>query len=177
MSTLADRALEVARMEYVAGVRGGEPPFAKYRGTRVDEYQRSVGLQVPEDPAHPGFFWCAAGVYWCFQRAQLLIASECKGLTLPNRCPRTAGALHMWQFATQACQTQSPSPGCVFVLNRGGGRGHVGFVQQVEYGGVLTTIEPDTSNSELSAIGDAWGRHEWNPADGKRGVLVGYLTF
>lgn len=170
MTSLPLVALDIARGEWIAGVRGGAPPFAKYRGTRVDEYQRAVGLPVPPNPTVPGFFWCAAAVYWTLARAS-------EALSIPNPCPKTAGALRLWQFAPHACQTASAHAGCVFVLDRGGGRGHVGFVQSVANGGVLTTIEPDTANHELSATGDAWGRHDWDPAEGKRGALVGYLDF
>jgi hypothetical protein len=96
----------------------------------------------------------------------------------PVPCPRTAGALHLWELAPLTARTQLPAPGDVFVLDRGKGRGHVGFVVTASPGGnVIGTIEPDTSSSS-SATGDAWGEHPfWSPTDGARGKLVGYLNF
>jgi hypothetical protein len=172
MSALSAKALEIARGELAAGIRGHElPMWGRFRGLRVDEYQRAVSLPLAPNPQLQGFPWCAAGVHWCFDGAA-------RELGLPNPCPRTGGALKMWDAAQDAHGTHSPSPGDVFVLDRGGGgHGHVGFVELVEAGGVLTTVEPDTGNRALSATGDAWGRHTWDPAEGARGVLLGFLTF
>lgn len=171
MTDLAAKALEIARGELAAGVQGHQlPMWGRFRGLRVDEYQRSVALPLAPNPQLQGWPWCAAAVFWCFETARA-------ALNIPNPCPRTGGALKLWHLAPDACRTQQPAPGDVFVLDRGEGRGHVGFVELVEDGGALTTIEPDTSNHALSATGDAWGRHTWSPADGTRGALVGFLRF
>lgn len=171
MSALADKALELARAEIAAGVCGHQlPMWGRFRGLRVDEYQRGVGLPLAPNPQLQGFPWCAAAVHYLYECAA-------KALEVPNPCPRTGGALKMWELSPEACRTQQAAPGCVFVLDRGEGKGHVGFVESVADDGSLTTLEPDTANRALSASGDAWGRHKWNPADGTRGRLVGYLQF
>jgi hypothetical protein len=178
MSALSDRVLLAAQQELAKGIRGGVKPFARFRGTRVDEYQRAVGLPLAPNPTIPGFQWCASAVYTLFSEqvtAMNIEASTWSGV-LTNPCPRTGSALHLWRNAT-AHQTQSPSPGCVFVLDRGGGHGHVGFVEQALSPFVLTTVEPDTS-SDMSPTGDSWGRHVgWN-TNGRHGMtLLGYLVF
>jgi hypothetical protein len=184
LSALSDRVLLAAQQELAKGVRGGVKPFARFRGTRVDEYQRAVGLPVPPNPTVPAFPWCAAAVYTLFSEAVTAMNIEASthlvdGLgsgVLTNPCPRTGSALHLWRNAT-AHQTSQASPGCVFVLDRGGGHGHVGFVEQALSPFVLTTVEPDTS-SDMSPTGDSWGRHVgWN-TNGRHGMtLLGYLQF
>lgn len=171
MSALGLKALDYARLQLDTGVRGGIlPMWGRFRGLRVDEYQRAVGLPVPPNSQLQGFPWCAAAIYWTFQEAA-------HDLGVPNPCPKTGGALKMWDAAQDMYGTHQPAPGCVFVVDRGGGKGHVGFVELVEPGGLIATLEPDTSNHALSATGDCWGRHVWSPADGARGVLLGYLAF
>lgn len=169
MSALSLAALAVAQAELAAGVRGGVAPFARFRGLRVDEYQRAVRLPLPPDPTVEGNPWCAAAVYWCFERA----VEDAGDVYVP--CPRTAGALHLWDSAPAAARVQEPEPGAVFVLDRGKGRGHVGFVLTAS-DHAITTVEPDTANTTLSATGDAWGQHLWSPADGVRGTLLGYMV-
>lgn len=173
MSALGLAALAVAQSELASGIHGGGAPWGRFRGPRVDDYQRAVGLALPADISLEGHPWCAAGVYWCFREAAKGVATQ-----LPaNPCPRTPGALHMWDTSPLTARRQLAAPGDVFVLNKGKGRGHVGFVLAVSPDGkTLTTIEPDT-NAAGSTTGDAWGQHLWQPGDGARGQLVGYLEF
>jgi hypothetical protein len=161
--------LAAAQGELAAGIRGGVLPFARFRGLRVDEYQRAVGLPLPPDMTEEGFPWCASAIY-------TLCEEEAQRLGVPNLCPRTGGALHLWDTAPAGCKTDTPEPGAIFVLDRGHGKGHVGVVESAS-GAFITTVEPDTSNTSLSATGDAWGSHTWSPADRARGVLLGYLVF
>jgi len=154
-------ALAIAQKELAAGVRGGNP--VRFASPRIMEYLHSVGIASPAP-------WCAAAVHWCF-----MMAAEDAGL--PNPCPRTGGALRMWELSPLKARTQLPAPGDVFVLDKGKGHGHVGFVLTASPDGrTLTTVEPDT-NSAGSTTGDAWGTHLWAPADGMRGKLVGFLDF
>ena len=171
MSALSLAALAVAQNDLAAGVRGHEMPnWGRFRGLRVDEYQRTVGLPLPPNPQLQGWPWCASAVYTCFHEAA-------GPLNVPNPCPRTGGAIKMWGSSPPACYFREPQPGAVFVLDHGDGHGHVGFVEAVNADGTITTVEPDTTNHDLSTTGDAWGRKTWNPADGRRGQLVGYLVF
>jgi len=178
VSALALAALAVAQGELAKGVRGGGPGWGRFRGIEVDAYQRSVGLALSPNPKVEGHPWCAAGVYACFEQACSHVDIAADGATeTPNPCPRTAGALHMWDTSPLTARTQLPEPGAVFVLDHGKGKGHVGFVSAVSPDGLtITTVEPDT-NASGSTTGDAWGEHLWAPADGARGRLVGYLVF
>jgi hypothetical protein len=184
MSALSDRVLLAAQQELAKGVRGGVKPFARFRGTRVDEYQRAVGLPVPPNPTVPAFPWCASAVYTLFSEAVTAMNIEAStqlvdGLgsgVLMNPCPRTGSALHLWQKAT-AYQTQQASPGSIFVMSRGAGKGHVGWVVSVDARGLLSSVEPDSS-SAASPTGDGWASHVgWDPNARHNMTLVGFLNF
>ena len=162
-------ALVIARGELAKGVRGGAPGWAKFRSARIDDYMRSVGLVPHLNPEQEGWPWCAAAIHFCFALATPDGAA--------NLCPRTAGAIHMWDTSPVASRRQLPAPGDVFVLDRGKGRGHVGFVTSVSPDGkTISSLEPDTSSSS-SAAGDSWGEHFWRPDEQARGRLLGYLEF
>lgn len=137
-----------------------------------------VGLKPHEDREQEGYPWCAAAVHACFNAAvadAAYTADPMQTYVPDNPCPRTAGALHLWELAPLTARTQLPAPGDVFVLDRGKGRGHVGFVASVSPDGQsITSCEPDT-NAAGSTTGDAWGERFWRPSDGVRGRLVGYL--
>ncbi|MFT3765686.1 MAG: CHAP domain-containing protein [Minicystis sp.] len=125
--------------ESQVGVR--ENPPNSNRGTEVDAYQRAVGNPL-------GVAWCAAFVYWCFDRAA-------KQLGADNPVVRTGGCLLHWQKArsqgvraiTAQQAADDPSlvqPGHIFIMDHGNGLGHTGFVQRVR-GGLLDTIEGNTN--------------------------------
>lgn len=185
MSTLSLAALAIARDQLAAGVRGGQP--ARFRGPEVDVYLASVGLHVGQpdgidksEGPFPGHPWCAAFVYWCFEQA---VEADKTGIAI-NPCPRTAGALHLYERAPLKARVALPAPGDVFVLSHGGGKGHVGFCEAVSPDGQwLTTIEGDTFRTLAEAYdagdpaarsGDCVGQHTWRN-DGSRGVLLGWL--
>jgi hypothetical protein len=182
VSLLSEKALSLAQQEFYRGVRGGVTPYGRFRGARVDEYLKSVGLMPnPRELGAQGWPWCASFVYFCFRNAAASLMDPTRPGTTPNTCPRTASALHLWQNAP-AFQTQSPSPGDVFVLGRGEGKGHTGIVESLSTGEagelLLTSIEGDTSNALEDATGDAVGRHvAWDPEKRPGFTLVGYLTF
>lgn len=165
-------ALSVAQQELAKRVQGGLYPYGRFRSPDIDGYMTLVGLPPAADKGATGHPWCAAAVYWCFEQASAYVPGEGPA---PNPCPRTAGALHMWDQSPLSSRRQLAAPGDVFVLDRGKGRGHVGFVLTVSPDGqTLTTVEPDTSSAS-SAAGDAWGTHLWQPREEARGRLVGYL--
>lgn len=121
-----------------------EPPGSN-RGPQVDAYLRSAGL----DPAAGSFAWCAAFVYWCFDQA-------CQRLGRPNPAVKTAGVLNHWRGAGRKGvpllrhdeAMADPSrirPGSLFVYSTGGGFGHIGLVEEVRPGR-LVTIEGNTND-------------------------------
>lgn len=138
-SPLLAKAVQVAATQ--VGVR--EDPRRANRGPQVDAYVRSVGLDVRE--AHP---WCAAFVYWCFERAAERVRSE-------NPLPRTGSVLEQWtrgpahgarHLAGEDAATDPflVKPGFLFVIDAGRGRGHMGLVERAGPG-TLVTIEGNTN--------------------------------
>lgn len=167
MSALGLAALAVAQADLVAGVRGGQP--GRFESPEVAARLAAVGLDRPAP-------WCAAEVFHCFEVAcSTPDVDDVRGLSVPNPCPRTASALHLWELAPLQCRTQLPAPGDVFIVDHGQGRGHCGIVATVSPDGQsITSVEGDT-NAAGSSTGDAMGEHFWKPSDGARGRLVGYL--
>ncbi len=127
MTDFTKKLIDVALAE--VGVR--EVPENSNRGPRVDQYLQSVRLN-PTDGSYP---WCAAFVYWCYDKAD----SELGALNqlLP---PRTAGVLDHWNKSTgikiepriAKKWSQVVEPGQVFCLDFGHGLGHMGLVIQVK---------------------------------------------
>lgn len=121
-----------------------EDPPGSNRGPKVDEYLKSAGL----DPSAGSFAWCAAFVYWSFSQAATRLG-------ISNPAIRTAGVLDHWKKAGQAGITRLVAgqilddlsllkPGLVFVINTGGGRGHMGLVEDFR-DDRLITIEGNTN--------------------------------
>jgi len=121
-----------------------EDPPGSNRGPKVDEYLKSAGL----DPSAGSFAWCAAFVYWSFSQAATRLGTS-------NPAMRTAGVLDHWKKAGQVGITRLLAgqilddlsllkPGLVFVINTGGGRGHMGLVEDFR-DDRLITIEGNTN--------------------------------
>ena len=136
-------AVKIARKEI--GVK--EVPLGSNRGPRVEEYLKSVCLG-------PGYAWCVAFVYWCFEQSAL-------SLNCVNPLPRTGSCIDHWTkshgekiITAEAVQIpQFIQPGTIFIiLNRNTGHGHTGIVVGVN-GGLIQTIEGNT-NSFLSREGN-----------------------
>jgi hypothetical protein len=136
-TTLEVAASQVGVME--------EPPGSN-RGPVVDTYHRAVGL----DPAD-GLPWCAAFVYFCFQRAARQLARS-------NPVVKTAGVLDHWNRAREKrvptitaaaahMREELVRPGHVFIIDTGapGGAGHTGLVEKIVMG-TLVTIEGNTND-------------------------------
>lgn len=144
-----------------------------YLGTR--ETEKNSGPEIDEWLAYvhqpPGKPWCAA-----YTVAMSVKAAKACGVD--NPCPRTAGALRMWELAPDSCKTQLPAPGDIFVLDTGepGGAGHVGIVETVSPDGKTITSIEGNSNQAGSREGDSVVIHKWRPVDGRRGKLVGYIS-
>jgi len=115
-----------------------EQPMGSNRGTEVEKYLKSVGL-------NGGYPWCMAFVYWCFDE---ICTSEGKS----NPLVKTGGVLHQWNNTVLPKimindAVNNPGiikPGHIFIINHGNGRGHTGIVESVQ-GGFLNTIEGNTN--------------------------------
>lgn len=119
-----------------------EKPLGSNSGPEVDKYLAAVGLD-------PGYFWCVAFTYYCYQQA----ASK---LGIPNPHVKTAGVLAHWNKAknvasanriTTSAAVANPgliTPGSLFIIDHGGGFGHTGIVTGL-VGGLLETIEGNTN--------------------------------
>jgi hypothetical protein len=144
------RVLRIAAAQEAAGVR--ERPPDSNRGPEVGAYLARIGL-------NPGYAWCCAFVYWCFDEAAL-------ALRRTNPMVRTGGCLRHWnaapgQGARRIAAPQAigdPSllaPGMVFIMDHGRGLGHTGFVEAID-GGLLTTIEGNTDASRTREGGGVY---------------------
>ncbi len=128
---------------------------ARNSGPEVDAFLAAVGLD-------PGHAWCAAFVYSCFRWAAA-------SLRIDNPCPRTAGALRLWEKTPSIWKFDEPMAGDVFVIDHGHGLGHVGFVEVVN-GEVLGTVEGNT-NGGGSREGDGVYRRTRRRAEANMGFL------
>jgi hypothetical protein len=131
---LLGEALKIAKSQI--GVM--EDPPGSNRGKRVEEYLASTGLGG-------GHFWCAAFLYWCFQKAS-------ESLGKANPVFRTAHCMTHWNKTTGKKITSLEAvnkplllkPGHIFIINTGGASGHTGLIETVE-GGFIHTIEGNSN--------------------------------
>ncbi len=103
------------------------------RGPEVDQYLTTVGLT----PSAGNYPWCAAFVFWCFTRA----ANDLGGI--PVKCPKTASVFRMLELAA-GYRSQNATPGAIFVIDHGAGKGHTGLVVAVGPQN-LVTVEGNTN--------------------------------
>lgn len=160
-NALLDKVVEIAESQ--VGVMEISP--GSNRGPEVDDYVSSVGL----DPAgrHP---WCAAFVYWCFDKAS-------KSLGVPNPCLRTARVLsHSKSVNIKPNQARMDPgmlvPGVLFLIKTSTTTGHMGIIT-AQHGGVLETIEGNTNKGGArDGIGvfKREGRNVWN-------INLGFINY
>ena len=133
--TISAKALDIA-----TGQLGVREKGSANSGPQVDLYLKSVGLK-------PGYPWCMAFVYWCYNHAA-------GTLHVPNFLIRTAGVLHQWneQQPTRKIVLdkvlRNPAiiyPGAVFIMDYGKGTGHTGLVEKIQ-GGIVYSIEGNTND-------------------------------
>lgn len=133
--TISAKALEIANSQLGVREKG-----ASNSGPEVDQYLKSVGL-------NPGYPWCMAFVYWCYNQAA-------GTLGVPNFLIRTASVLHQWneQQSTRKIVLdkvlKNPAiikPGAVFIMDYGKGTGHTGLVEKIQ-SGLVYTIEGNTND-------------------------------
>jgi hypothetical protein len=151
-----------------------EEPLGSNRGPEVDQYQIAVGLNLKEDK--PGYYWCVAFTYFCFQQA----ASEI-GLSV-NPHIKTAAALDHWNKVkskvgvlriSRIQATADPyliKPGALFIIDYGSGLGHTGIVTENNHGR-LVTIEGNTNaGGDSNGIG-VFKRYSRKISDINRGFI------
>lgn len=141
-SPLLAALLKIAREEI--GVK--EVPAGSNSGPRVEEYLNSLRLG-------PGYAWCAAFVYWCFEQASAR-------LNRVNPLIKTGSCMNHWtktkgiKITSQGAimKPKLIEPGDIFIISRKGGKGHTGIVTGVR-DGYIHTIEGN-SNAFHSAEGE-----------------------
>jgi hypothetical protein len=132
---ISAKALEIA-----IGQLGVREKVNTNSGPEVDQYLKSVGLK-------PGYPWCMAFVYWCYNQAAATTG-------VPNFLIRTGGVLHQWNEQQPVRKTvlnrvlNNPAiiqPGAVFIMDYGKGTGHTGLVEKIS-GTSIHTIEGNTND-------------------------------
>lgn len=94
----------VAKLEERRNVRESHGAF---HNARIVLYHAMTGMRATDDETP----WCASFACWCLEEAGI-----------PS--PRSARAR---DFLAWGRAIEDPVPGCIVVLDRGDGRGHVGF--------------------------------------------------
>jgi hypothetical protein len=132
--------LEVALGEHGKDVK--EEPGGSNRGPHVDRY-------LPDHVKKPG----EAGPPWCCFFYSWVAKEALGGWPLGKReggCASAraqAGKLGLWIPKYLAQEKQHPIPGDAFVMDKGGGHGHIGYVLRVsEDGTSINTLEGNCGN-------------------------------
>lgn len=127
-----------------------ENPLGSNRGPEVDKYQIAAGLTLNASTSKPGYAWCVAFTYYCYQQAAAKLG-------IGNPHIKTAGVLDHWSRAkgkpgivriSNVDAINDPTlvkPGALFIIDHGGGLGHSGIVTEVS-NGRLVTIEGNTND-------------------------------
>lgn len=173
---LASAALEIARSQ----VGQLEYPIGSNRGEMVDKYLASVGL-------NPGYAWCQAFVYWCYERAARQSCRE-------NPVVRTAGVWDCWNRCANAAKdgqavavrlpkeevvgnSQVLQAGDQFIMIFRNHTGHTGLVERVAFAAdrvpILHTIEGN-SNADGSREGYAVVRRQRKLSDS---TIKGFIRY
>ncbi len=155
-STIAAGAVRAAQ----AQVGQEEQPRGSNKGPMVNEYLHAVGLG-------PGYAWCQAFVYWCYETAAKELHEE-------QPMIRTAGVYDCWSRTGKAKNATAvriektemisnetvPIPGDQLILLYGRGKGHTAIIESATPTGnindpwLLQTIEGN-SNANGSREGYA----------------------
>lgn len=143
--------------------RIGIKETAPNSGPDVDIFLAAVGLP-------PGKAWCAAFTHFCYRIAAAKLSTV-------NPCPRTGGCLRMWQLADAHWKTKVARRGAIYVLDHGGGLGHVGIVTEVDAAGNVVAEISGNTNATGSREGNCVAVHHGPPDKSHRGTLLGFLDF
>ena len=135
-ASLPALALQIAQSQ----VGEKEIPKGSNSGPMVNQYLQSTGLR-------PGFAWCQAFVYWCYEQAAIKLQQD-------NPMVKTGGVYNCWNKTPdtskvlKAAVTKDPGlvqPGMQFVLLFGKGAGHTGIV--VSFDPATLTFQTIEGNS------------------------------
>lgn len=156
-STLALRAVEIADTQTFVREKTG-----RNDGKEVEGYLASIGLGK-------GYAWCAAFVYWCFDKAS-------KDLGIANPVLRTGGVLRLWNETPIKHRVKTPQPGDIFIMDFGKGNGHTGIVSEVR-GSKIYTVEGNTSADPTYAGADREGNGVFERVRNISSINKGFLRF
>lgn len=154
--TLSQLALEIAISQLGTHEQGGSN-----LGPEVNEYLGSVHLT-------PGNPWCAALMFWCFERAS-------RRLGLVNPVPRTGSSLRLWELADKECRDSNPAVGRVYVLKHSPTTGHAGICRTLDALGNCGDEVSGNTNAAGSREGNTVAMHHGTPEVSHGGVLLGWL--
>jgi len=165
IATSTTKIRQQALTAAISQIGQSEVPPGSNRGPQVNEYLASVGLPPDWGEANQRA-WCAAFVYWCFNKAALKLGTN-------NPPYRSAGVLNVWRnfrknspqlTLTKEAALMKPSlitAGAFFIHDYGSGLGHTGFVEEVLGDGRLVSVE-----GNVAAEGEP----------GREGVCVARVT-
>lgn len=149
--TAGESALAVAKTQ----VCKKENPLGSNWGHPVQDYLAAVGINFPAS-------WCMAFVYWCAVQAGV-----------DKLMYRSGGVLKVWQKTPAKYKVyKDPQPGDIFIMDKGKGLGHTGFVEKTD-GTFIYTIEGNT-NDTGSREGIEVARLQ-RPI--KHKLIIGYIRF
>lgn len=114
-----------------------EHPPGSNRGPEVDMFIR-VGSQGRLNPANGSYPWCACFVSYC-------VLEAIKTVGAPQMFIPSAGALALLQL-NYRLRIPDPEPGCVGVIDHGGGKGHAFFITDVKKP-TLDTLEGNSDRA------------------------------
>lgn len=136
LGPLRTKILEVALAEHEMGVQ--EQPSRSNRGPEVDKYLPEWARSVRVGPP-----WCCFFYSWVVKQALgQYPLGEREGSCA--RARRRAGERKLWRAKSMGA---APLPGDAFVIDHGGGSGHIGFVLRVsEDGSEINTVEGNCSD-------------------------------
>jgi hypothetical protein len=145
------------------GVR--EKPEGSNDGPEVSQYLASVGIRSPAP-------WCMSFVYWAH-------STTAKANDTVNPLYKTGGCLMQWQktkckkvsIADAIANPELVTPGAIFIIDHGSGKGHTGFVRKIE-NGIIHTVEGNTNdNGSRNGIGVFSLQRKLN----KTGKIIGFI--
>lgn len=130
--------LSIPLGEHVKGVR--ERPNGSNRSKEIDKYLPLWWLEK-NLPLAKGMPWCCFCVSWCDHKAL-------GHYTLKRRYGSCKQAMNAAKKADlwHARGSYSPIPGDWFIMDYGGGKGHIGFVLRISDNGKINTVEGNCGN-------------------------------
>ena len=116
-----------------------ENPLGSNKGPEVNLYLASVGL-------NPGYYWCAAFVYYSFNKAAGVLG-------IANPLTKTAACMTHWKnskgkkilFVDAINKPSLVKPGDILIIRYSASQGHSGIVEEILPRGYIKTIEGNSN--------------------------------